>query len=197
MKELKLTVPTYNGDFYWEDVENGLKPEFGRPNVRAVVRREAGLRIVLGTHNSNDLDKPDLKIERHPNGWLIILHPLGGTDPCAAVFFADDGRSFFMKESDLSPTPSIQIVEPDEPGPAIYAGDRTAMVQARRKCARCRQTKELSDDWHLDLCPACADNTDGNWGCVRCGRCGTFEAMHGDGSHDPVCCGLTCRYVGY
>ena len=37
--------------------------------------------------------------------------------------------------------------------------------QRKKKCARCCQRVEVSGDWYGDLCPRCADNTDGEWIC--------------------------------
>ncbi|MFL5245114.1 MAG: hypothetical protein ACJ8FY_23675 [Gemmataceae bacterium] len=114
IRQFKLSVPTYNGYFYSEEVDNGTIEEFGDPTVPVLVHEADGVRVVLGTHCYDDLEKPDIQIERQPNGWMIFLHPLGGSDACGYVFFADDGRSFLSKEYDFGPTPAIQILEPAE-----------------------------------------------------------------------------------
>lgn len=110
VQEFKLVVPTYNATYFADEVENGTKEEFGDPTVPVLIHEAEGVRVVLGTHDFNDLEKPDIQIERQPNGWMIFLHPLEGSDACAYVFFADDGRSFLMKEYDYV-TPAIQILE--------------------------------------------------------------------------------------
>jgi hypothetical protein len=67
------------------------------------------VRVVLGSHDPED-PMPDVQIERRPNGWAIFLHPLGGSDPCAHVYFHDDGRSWLLKEQ-VGPTPELIEVE--------------------------------------------------------------------------------------
>lgn len=114
-----LSVPTYNASYFADEVDNGTKEEFGNPTVPILVHEADGVRIVLGTHDYDDLEKPDIQIERQPNGWMIFLHPLGGSDACGFVFFADDGRSFLMKENDYGPTAAIHILEPGEQIPEI------------------------------------------------------------------------------
>jgi hypothetical protein len=52
-----------------------------------------------------------------------------------------------------------------------------------------------SEDWYDDLCPGCADATDGDWFCNVCGRRGNFETMGGDGDSDPECCEVLCRRI--
>jgi hypothetical protein len=78
-----------------------------------LIREADGVRIVLGTHDYEDYEKPDIYIERRPNGWAIFLHPLGGSDPSGFVYFLDDGRSFLAKEFGLGPTPAIEVLEAD------------------------------------------------------------------------------------
>jgi hypothetical protein len=65
----------------------------------------------------------------------------------------------------------------------------------QKPCARCGQTTEYSGDWYGDLCPECADQTDGDWVCNKCGCRGTFEEMGGEGAANPVCCGFSCKRV--
>lgn len=114
LQEMKFVVPTYNARFYANEVERGEKQEFGEPYVHLLVREAAGVRIVLGTHNFHDNDKPDIQIERQPNGWAIFLHPCGGGDPCGYVYFLDDERSFLVKESCHVTTPPIRVLSPGE-----------------------------------------------------------------------------------
>lgn len=111
--EVRFCVPTYNAWLFEKQVGMGEKPEFGEPMARLVIRPAAGLRVVLGTYDFNDQDKPDIQIERQPNGWVIFLHPLGGGDPSGLICFHDDGRSFLVKEYSYG-TPAIEIFEPCE-----------------------------------------------------------------------------------
>jgi hypothetical protein len=67
--------------------------------------------------------------------------------------------------------------------------------QKKRPCARCGQRLEASGDWFADLCPECADKTQGEWVCEECGRHGDFETMGGSGSINPVCCGAPCKHT--
>lgn len=63
------------------------------------------------------------------------------------------------------------------------------------RCLRCRRNEKYSGDWYGDLCPSCADQTDGDWVCLCCERIGNFEAMGGDGADNPRCCGVPCIRV--
>src|SRR5271156_3973696 len=108
MKKLKLMVPTYNANYFREDVASGEKKEFGDPHFPVLVCEADGVRVVLGTHDYEDYSKPDIQIERQPHGWVIFLHPLGGSDACGYVHFLDDGRSFLVKEHPYGPTPVLE-----------------------------------------------------------------------------------------
>jgi hypothetical protein len=120
LKELKLVVPTYNASLFPIEVAQRSKPEFGKPYQAILIREAEGVRIVLGTHEYDDVDKPDVQIERQPNGWVVFLHPLGGGDPCGMVFFHDDGRSYLLKEMSGGSTPSIIVLEPGANVPAFH-----------------------------------------------------------------------------
>jgi hypothetical protein len=67
--------------------------------------------------------------------------------------------------------------------------------QKKRRCARCGQRLATSGDWFADLCPECADRTQGEWVCEQCGRHGDFETMGGSGAINPVCCGAPCKHT--
>jgi hypothetical protein len=97
MQELKLTVPTYVANMPRKPTETNHPGDFGSPYVPVLIHQAEGVRIVLGTHNYEDYDRPDVQIERRPNGWAIFLHPSAG-DPCGYVYFLDDGRSFLVPE---------------------------------------------------------------------------------------------------
>jgi hypothetical protein len=66
---------------------------------------------------------------------------------------------------------------------------------SKKRCARCKKTFVYSGDWYGDLCPGCADKTEGEWVCARCGRRGDFEAMGGSGVTIPKCCGSPCKRI--
>jgi hypothetical protein len=68
LQELKLVVPTYMAECYENEGRDGDQPDFGEPNVPVLVREAEGVRIVLGTHDYDDYGKPDMQIERRPNG---------------------------------------------------------------------------------------------------------------------------------
>jgi hypothetical protein len=108
-RQFRLTVPTYNAN-YFDKVTNAiLTEEYSETNTPVLVHEAAGVRVVLGTHNYDEMDKPDIQIERRANGWAIFLHPEGGGDPSGYVYFLDDGRSFLVIEHHGS-TPAIEIV---------------------------------------------------------------------------------------
>jgi hypothetical protein len=191
MEELKLVVPTYNYQLFPEQVEKGEKPEFGAPHVPVLIREADGVRIVLGTHDYEDLEKPDIQIERQPKGWMIFLHPCPGGDPCGYVYFLDDGRSFLVKEASFGPTEPIHILEEDASIPEIH-GIKTIWEERERICSRCGRTIVYSGDWYRDFCPECADETEGKWVCRYCKREGSFEEMGGTELIYPICCGSLC-----
>lgn len=99
MKELKLNVPTYNADQFPDEVDRGTKPESGIPLIPVLIREESGIRVVLGTHDYEDIRKPDVFIERQTGGWMIALHSSGGGDPSGYVFLRDDGCTFLKGEN--------------------------------------------------------------------------------------------------
>jgi hypothetical protein len=117
--DFRVRVPTYNAKLHSEEVERGEKPEFGDPEVPVLIRESAGIRIVLGSHDYEDMQKPDIQIERQPNGWAIFLHPAGGGDLSGCVYFHDDGRSFLQPECGLAPSEVIKMIEPFEPVPGF------------------------------------------------------------------------------
>jgi hypothetical protein len=120
VQELRLNVATYNGNLFPDDVKNGVRPEFGSPHIPVLIREAGGVRIVLGSHDSTDLTNPDIQIERQPNGWMIFLHPLPGSDASGFVYFLDDGRSFVQPEYDVGPTTPIQVVQSGQRIPNIH-----------------------------------------------------------------------------
>src|SRR3989442_10209151 len=105
--ELKLSVPTYYGAVHGKQNILG-SPDFDAPNVPVLIHEAEGVRIVLGTHDFNDLEKPDIQIERRPKGWAIFLHPVGGGDASGYVYFLDDGQSFLLKEDNWAGSNSIE-----------------------------------------------------------------------------------------
>jgi hypothetical protein len=70
---------------------------YGPPNVPVVVSTAETTRVLLGTLDPEETDKPDLFIERRRNGWMIAIHPSDG-DPCGVVYLFDDGESFLVAE---------------------------------------------------------------------------------------------------
>jgi hypothetical protein len=107
MGNLTVYVPTYYTRVV--DPKLGVRAyqEFDEPRIPIVVGFADDLRIVLGSHNPVDANMPNLKIERWPGGWIILLYPLGGEDPSGHVYFLDSGRSFIVPESPLGSTPPI------------------------------------------------------------------------------------------
>lgn len=118
MNVCRFTVTTYNADLFPNEVEIGRMPEFGPPRLPVLIHQVDGLRILLGTHDLDDFSKPDIQIERQPNGWVIFLHPVGGSDASGYVYILDDGRSFLLPENGVGPTPPTVALQPkdDVPG---------------------------------------------------------------------------------
>lgn len=119
MHECKFAVPTYNADLFPAEVAAGRTPEFGLPNVPVLIHQSDGIRVVLGTHDPNALSKPDIQIERQPNGWVVFLHPVGGSDASGFVYLHDDGRSFVLPERGLGPTPHMNVLRPNDDVPGF------------------------------------------------------------------------------
>jgi hypothetical protein len=209
LKRLELSVPTYYGSVAEKLAKELGLPEFGEPVVPVLVHEAEGVRIILGTHDYDDLRKPDIQIERRPNGWAIFLHPEPGGDASGFVYFLDDGRSFVLPEHGPNPIEMLdrgdeppEIDEVDGPVPDVITQDHPelgrddiGLAPDVKSCARCVQTKEYSGDWYDVLCPECADRTEGDWVCPTCGRSGSFETMGGDGAANPDCCGTPSEHV--
>lgn len=95
LKEIRAEFPTYYGDTAEHDA--GKAPEWGTPLKPVVITPESGLRIVLGTHEVEAQESPDIYIERRPGGWAIFLHPEHG-DPVAMVYILDNGQTYVQRE---------------------------------------------------------------------------------------------------
>ncbi len=143
MSELKLWIPTYNGNFFPDEIADDKIDEYGKPEVPVTAYQEAGLRVVLGTHDpTEDFDKPDLLIERQPHAWAMIIHPDGG-DPSCLAYILDDGRTFLIPQhcpcnpgvqvvDELSQVPGLKPPQPKSRELAEYQGHRTFRFIARR-----------------------------------------------------------------
>lgn len=201
LKKFELKVPTYYGSVAEERATEFGLPEFDEPAVPVLIHEAEGVRIVLGTHDYDDLSKPDIQIERRPKGWAVFLHPEPGGDASGFVYFLDDGRSFVLPEfgenaiqwldrGDIPPG----IDEVDGPVPDLIA-ERRSPSETQKMCKRCKTASEYSGDWYGDLCPECADKTEGAWTCRICGRQDNFEAMGGGSATNPSCCGSTCIQI--
>lgn len=176
MSSLCLWAPTYFGHRHYARGGQENK-EFDNPQVPLLIQIAEGIRVILGTHNENDWNAPDVKIERRPKGWAIFLHPSAG-DPCGYVYFLDDGRSFFVKESgptaielidDIEVIPELDdMPDPNSNSNSISRIDTSVRMdsietenQEERQCGQCGQVVADIGDWYGELCPNCADATDG------------------------------------
>lgn len=153
MQELMLTVPTYYGAAqanpkWYPDME-----EFDEPSVPVLIREAEGVRIVLGTTNWQDFKRPDVQIERRPNGWAIFLRPDGG-DANAIVYFLDDGRSFLLPDGMASN--GIEVLSRDD---EVRMIDEPPLTQAaQNRFGRC---PELSAAWIQAQVALRGDSNDG------------------------------------
>ena len=101
----KLKVPTWYRYTHPDEVEQGLMKGIGRPNVPVIIRSGDGVRVILGANDEDDSEAPDVLIERQANGWLIVLHPMGGSDdPAGYLYFLDGGQSYLMRDNQTSIT---------------------------------------------------------------------------------------------
>jgi hypothetical protein len=151
LKRLELAVPTYYGSVAEELAKELGLPEFGEPFMPVLVHEAEGVRIILGTHDYDDLRKPDIQIERRPNGWAIFLHPDAGGDASGFVYFLDDGRSFVLPENGPNAIEMLdrqdeppEIDEVDGAVPNVITqelpqtqSDDTCHTPIQKLCARC------------------------------------------------------------
>ncbi len=101
-KQLSLRLPTYNGTLFHEEVFNEEMAEYGAPRVPVSISYDLGLRVILGASDEKEIDrKPDLLIEKHPNGWAIFIHP-AGSDPSCAIYLLPGARTVIVPELDSS-----------------------------------------------------------------------------------------------
>ena len=101
---LTACVPTY--------YPKAAVDQFDKPRVPVSVHESDGLKLILGTPDPLSLEQPDVQIERRAHGWAVFVHPVAGGDPCGAVYFHDDGRSWFVRESDADiGTPRLQLAD--------------------------------------------------------------------------------------
>src|SRR5262245_260057 len=89
----KLVVPTYVASQPHD--QNGDWPDFAEPNVPVAVHEAEGIRVIMGTHDWKDNDKPDIQIERRPHGWAVFINPNAG-DTAAYVYILDSGETYLV-----------------------------------------------------------------------------------------------------
>lgn len=87
-----IQVPTYFGN-----ADAFGKEEFDVPEVPVTLVNTAGARLILGTTNPQDMDFPDIQVERRPGGWCVFINLAGG-DSAGFVYMLDDGRVLFQPE---------------------------------------------------------------------------------------------------
>lgn len=134
--DLKMIVPTYNGKWL---LENPVLQECDEPHVPVLVTPADGLRIVLGTHDCNDFDKPGIYIERRHNGWMMFLQPHYAGDTSGFVVFLDDGRSYIAPDCDAQEYQTMTVdyeqavAELDDIKPTGPSCAPTAIIERERK----------------------------------------------------------------
>jgi hypothetical protein len=90
-----VQVPT----FYGHRKNLGSNQEEFAPPLASVLIGEAdGIRLILGTDNADDDEKPDIQIERRPHGWAMFLHPDSFND-VAYIYILDIGRTCLLPQS--------------------------------------------------------------------------------------------------
>jgi hypothetical protein len=155
MEEIEFEVPTYYGGRTAAGDE--YLPEFGGPYVPVITHSADGVRIVLGSHEWQDVDHPDIAIERRPHGWAIFLNPIGGSDSAGVIYFTDEGRSFVVPANDFGTTPPIVMYSWESASREVDGTDAESTDRADQ-CELCDLflDPENGDNWD-DLCPSCAD----------------------------------------
>jgi hypothetical protein len=111
--ELRLLVPTFNGHLYPDEVQRGAKAEWTEPDTPVLVQPAGGLRLLLGTHDSQNKEQPEVVVERQTDRWAIFLHMNGG-DPVGHLYLLDDGRSFLVRDEYGE---QITVLEPGQDPP--------------------------------------------------------------------------------
>lgn len=105
MSHFQVRIPTFNGHFISDELEADQVREYGDPYVPVTVYKQAGIRVVLGTHNpEEDSHAPDLLIERQPHMWAVFIHP-EGDDPSCYIYILDNGQTYIV------PDAAVQIVK--------------------------------------------------------------------------------------
>lgn len=99
-----MNVPTFYGH---RETREPNQAEFDKPFVPVLIGEADGIRLILGTDDPGDDEKPDIYIERRPHGWAFFLHPNAG-DPVAMIYMLDDGRTYVLPE--LFTDPPIELV---------------------------------------------------------------------------------------
>lgn len=92
-------IPTYYGH---RETRPPNQKEFDEPYAPVLIGEADGLRLILGTDNPGDDEKPDIHLERRPHGWAFFIHPNAG-DPVAMLYLLDDGRTFLLPEPYTQP----------------------------------------------------------------------------------------------
>ncbi len=153
---IRLTLRTYNGRRFPNAVTADRMPEYEDTNTPIVLTVDSGLRVLLGTHDTQDLGKPDVHIERQPNGWSILMTP-NGADPIACVYIHDDGRMFATSDDMTQPLGrSVTLLEPAEPVPDFDAECEGCDGVGIRDHSEPSCALEIPDGWHVvERCDAC------------------------------------------
>lgn len=92
----RMNVPTYLA------AQDTSGPDVGEPHVPILIGDAEGIRLLLGTNDWNDYEKPDIQIERHPHGWMIFVHHNAG-GAVGFLIMLDDGRTFYVHEYGADP----------------------------------------------------------------------------------------------
>jgi hypothetical protein len=92
----RMKVPTYLA------CQDPTGPDIGEPHVPVLIGDAEGIRLLLGTNDWNDYEKPDICIERRPHGWMIFVHHNAG-DAVGFLIMLDDGRTLYVHEYGADP----------------------------------------------------------------------------------------------
>jgi hypothetical protein len=97
MWQFHCRVPTYVGELTAEERGPGVDPDFDKPYVPVRVSDAAGIRLILGTDDERDREKPEIVVERRPHGWAIFINS-NGDETVGVIFMLDDGRTMLLRE---------------------------------------------------------------------------------------------------
>ena len=182
-------VIEFRNTIHW-DHQRGDKVYLDKVQISLKQFPFAMRQVFLRFANGPELDFSTFDMDRLVLEYLMLRGVRLPDDLCNLINAKAPPACDFVVPREFMPS-SESWTKVDQP----RIGDPPAGNSPNKKCNRCGQTKEFTGEWYRDLCPACADETEGKWVCRYCKREGNFEEMGGGGTMNPICCGSVCDQV--